>query len=175
MSPVGTRGLTWALCGKGSRDLMLFPDAAIRILREARWSPDAKRSFEIMSGGFHWSDECLSDVARICVESDNWSFRYVMGYRASLIRSTPRHELREPWDQLSIECPNWPGFRTERCDPSLAQELDRESKKASDDLDELDRRINAARAKGESLIIDPTIRSCERLATRTGTSNMNAT
>ena len=123
---------------------MLFPDVAIRILREARWSPDATRRYEIMSGGFHWSDERLLDVARICVESANWSFRYVMGYRASLIRTAPRNELREPWDQLRIECPNWPGFRTERCAPSLAQELDRESQRACDDLDELDRKINTA-------------------------------
>lgn len=123
---------------------MLFPDNAIDMLRRARWSADATRSFEIFSGGFHWSDECLSDVARICVESDNWSFRYVMAYRASLIRGTPRDELREPWDQLRIECPEWPGFRPERCDCSLAQELDRESQKAMDDLDEFDQKCNMA-------------------------------
>lgn len=126
---------------------MLFPDAAIKMLRRARWSADAKRSYEILSGGFHWSDECLLEVARVCVESDNWAFRYVISYRASLIRGMPRNELREPWDQLRIECPNWPGFRSERCDHSLAQELDRESQKACDDLDELDRRCNVAKKR----------------------------
>ena len=123
---------------------MLFPDAAIEILRRARWTPDATRSYEIMSGGFHWSDECLFDVAQICVESDSWAFRFVVGYRASLIQGVPRDELREPWDQLRTECPDWPGFRPERCHKSLAKELDQESQKASDDLDDLDRKINAA-------------------------------
>lgn len=123
---------------------VLFPYSAIKILRDARWSANATRSYEILSGGFHWSDECLLDVLRICVESDNYAFRYVIGFRASLIRGVPRNELREPWDQLRIECPNWPGFRSERCNPSLAQELNRESQKACDDLDELDRRCNVA-------------------------------
>ena len=124
---------------------MLFPDAAIEILREARWIPDATRSYEIMSGGFHWSDEKLIDISRMCVDLDNWSFRFVIGYRASLIRGEPRDELREPWDQLLNECPDWPGFREERCSSILAEELNRASKKVCDDLDELDREINATR------------------------------
>jgi hypothetical protein len=123
---------------------MFFPDAAIRILREARWEPDAKRSYEIMSGGFVWSYERLGEASRICVESDSWAFRYVMGYRASLTHGTPRDELREPWDQLLSECPDWPGFRPERCDPILAPELDERSHKACADLEELNRKINAA-------------------------------
>lgn len=128
---------------KGSSDLMLFPDAAIQILREARWSPDATRRYEILAGGFYWSDELIFDVARICVEAESWAFRFVVGYRSSLIRGVPRDELRKPWEQLQIECPNWPGFRQDRCGPSLIQELNREDQKACDDLDDLDRQIAA--------------------------------
>jgi hypothetical protein len=34
-----------------------FPAEAIDILRQARFNPDAKRSFDGMSGGFLWGDE----------------------------------------------------------------------------------------------------------------------
>ena len=126
---------------------MLFPDAAIEILRTSRWLPDATRRYEILAGGFYWSDERIFDVADICIESDSWAFRCVIAFRSSLIRGAPREDVRKPWDQLRKECPGWPGFRTERCDSLLVQELDREEQKACDDLDELDRKINAAMKK----------------------------
>jgi hypothetical protein len=132
---------------------MLFPHATIAILREARWSPDAARTLEVMSGGFMWSDERLDDVACICTQVDSWAFREVIAYRASLIRGVPRTELREPWDQLHRECPSWPGFRLERCDPSLKETLDAENEEVMRQLDHMSevceraRRINAIREK----------------------------
>ena len=99
----------------GPRNLMLFP-AAIEILREARWSLDATRRYEILSGGFYWTDERIFEVADICMDSESWAFRYVLRYRASIIGGEPRAELRAPWDQLRKECQEWPGFRPERCD-----------------------------------------------------------
>lgn len=132
---------------------MLFPDDAIAILREARWKPDAKREFELMSGGFVWSDEHLGDIALLCVELDNWAFREVIAYRASLIRSAPRTELREPWEQLRRECPDWPGFRPERCDPSLESAMDSENNQMIQQLEHMSdvceraQRIDAIRKK----------------------------
>ncbi len=132
---------------------MLFPDAAIIVLREARWSPDADRTFELMSGGFVWSDERLVDVAHICTEVDNWAFRSVIAYRASLIRGVPRTELVEPWDQLRLVCPDWPGFRPERADPSLKKALDAENEEMirqlehTSDVCERAQRISAIREK----------------------------
>jgi len=118
---------------------MLFPDEAFALLQQARWDASATRQYEIMSGGFAWSDEWPSDVAYLCVERGSWAFRYVMGYRASLIRGAPREELRAPWDQLLRECPEWPGFRPERSSPALTKDLDYESNRAFRELDELDR------------------------------------
>ena len=124
-----------------SADSNLFPKAAIEILQNTKWSPDAKRSYELMSGGFHWSDEGLPNVTMICFEVESWAVRYVMGYRASLIRGKPREELKGPWDQLLTECPNWPGFRAERCHPSLMEELDQESLQLEKELDELEEKL----------------------------------
>ena len=132
---------------------MLFPDDAIAILREARWQPDAKRSFELMSGGFVWSDERLGDISLLCVELDNWAFREVIAYRASMIRNAPRTELHEPWDQLMQECPDWPGFRPERSDHSLMKALDAESDESIQRLEHMSdvceraQRIKAIRKK----------------------------
>ncbi|NQT40367.1 MAG: hypothetical protein HQ581_22930 [Planctomycetes bacterium] len=132
---------------------MLFPDAAITILRQAHWRPDAERDFELMSGGFVWSDEHLGEIALVCTEVDNWAFREVIAYRASLTRNAPRPELREPWDQLRRECPDWPGFHPERSDHSLNDALDAENEEAMrqlhrmSDVCERAQRINAIREK----------------------------
>lgn len=72
----------------------LLPDDAIAILRRAVWQADAKRSYELMTGSFWWSDELVHEVSGLCVERDNWSFRYLMGYRGSLIRGTPEEAYR---------------------------------------------------------------------------------
>ena len=121
---------------------MLFPDTAIDVLREAVWDQDATRHFEMMSGGFMWSDEGWRDVARMCVRLDNWAFRYVLGYRASLIRESPRHELVAPWEQLLESCPDWPGFREDRCAPELRTELDATCEQRMAEFDELDRQLS---------------------------------
>jgi hypothetical protein len=132
-------------------DEMLFPEQALAILREARWDPDATRSFEIMAGGFHWSDErLLGDAASACLASGSWAFRYLIGYRASLIRGVPREALRAAWDHLSQECPHWPGFRPERMSPALAAELDRESRRTCIGLRRLERKLrNRGACSGE--------------------------
>ena len=108
----------------------LFPEAALTILRQARFDANASHHFEIMSGGFSWSDERLLEVANVCMAEESWAFRILIGYRASLIREAPQEELRTPWGQLLRECPDWPGFRPERRSPELAAELERERRKS---------------------------------------------
>jgi hypothetical protein len=127
----------------------LFPEAALAILRQARFDANASHQFEIMSGGFAWSDERLAEVAPICTPQDNWSFRILMGYRASLTRDAPREELRAPWDQLLRECPDWPGFRPERRSPTLAAELEREGRRSCVGLRRAMREFE--KQKGENL------------------------
>jgi hypothetical protein len=127
-------------------DQMLFPEEALAILHEGRWDANATHSYEVMSGGFAWSDERLSQSATACMAHGSWAFRFLMGYRASLIRGSPRKELRPPWDQLLRECPEWPGFRPERRDPSLATELDRESRQVDVCVRRIERRMRQSAA-----------------------------
>jgi hypothetical protein len=95
-------------------DGWLFPEAVLAIIRRARWNPQAACSYEGLSGGLRWDDEFPREAISACVQADNWAFRFVWAYRASLIRGRPREELRVAWDQLAQECPHWPGFRPER-------------------------------------------------------------
>jgi hypothetical protein len=104
---------------------LLFPEEAIVILRAAVYFADAKRSYDMMSGSFLWSDELLRESAPACRRHNSWAFRYLLGYRGSVIRGTPDNKLLPVWEQVMRSCPNWPGFRPERNSTNLAAELRR--------------------------------------------------
>ena len=130
-------------------DSLLLPDDAIVILRRAVWQPDAKRSHELMTGSFWWSDELVGEVARLCVGKDNWSFRYLMGYRASVIRGAPNVAFRPVWEQVAQECPDWPGLRPERNSQALAVELHREGRRQCVEFMRWERQLRAKSPKDE--------------------------
>ena len=112
------------------------PEVLIEVLRGCRHDPDAKRSYELMSGGFVWSDEYPSGFS---FATDDSAFRFLVGYRASLIRGAPREELRSVWDAVLAGYPDWPGFRPERRSTDLVVELDAASKHMMRSVDALDR------------------------------------
>jgi hypothetical protein len=110
-------------------DEMLFPDEALAFLGNARYDRAAKRGFEGLTCAFHWSDELLFQVHRICRNHESRAFFYVMVFRSSLIQRKPIEEYRRTWDQLREACPEWPGFRPERCSTELARDLVRTMKR----------------------------------------------
>jgi hypothetical protein len=115
----------------------LFPPAAIQILRSARWDRGATRAYEALSGGFWWSDEFPDGLVEACRRAGSWAFRYLMGYRASLVAGCPREALARPWRQLERECPGWPGFRPERRGPELLAEQEAESRRVVAEFESL--------------------------------------
>ena len=121
------------------------PEVLIPHLRELRADPQATRHYEMMSGGFMWSDERpgggYSEVA------GDYAMRFLFGYRASLVRGQPREDLRSVWEVVLAACPEWPGFLPERCSPALAEELSRASKSGLRDLDRLERVLSRAAAR----------------------------
>jgi hypothetical protein len=102
-----------------------FPAEVIDLLREVQWSSTAKRCFDGMAGGFFWDDELPMGAIQTSMRIDNWAFRVVIAFRASLIAGEPREECRAPWDQLHRECPEWPGFRPERQSAELRLPMER--------------------------------------------------
>lgn len=112
------------------------PEVLVDHLRELVVDTDATRHFEMMSGGFYWSDEKPDGYSDA---TSDYAFRFLIGYRASLVRGAPRAELRFVWDAVLAACPQWPGFLSERCSPALADELERASKASMRSLERLDR------------------------------------
>ena len=102
-------------------DRLLFDQEALDFLSGAVYDPDAKRSYEVMSDSFAWSDELLWDA--LAEFGTAWPFRELMAYRGSVIRGAPDFELRPVWEQVAKACPGWPGLRPERNSPTLATEL----------------------------------------------------
>jgi hypothetical protein len=110
-------------------DEMLFPEEALAFLTEARYDPDARRGFEGLSTSFHWSDERLPRVVRLCLNHDSRAYFYAMVYRTSLIKGEPIEAYRRVWEQLREACPEWPGFRPERCSTELQPAWERAMKR----------------------------------------------
>jgi len=115
-----------------------FPETALAVLRGTRWNPEATCSYEGMSGALRWDDEFPDEAIKACIREDNWAFRFVWAYRASLIRGQPCEELRAAWEQLSRECPEWPGFHPERRSTSLRERLDSDAERFLREFEELD-------------------------------------
>jgi hypothetical protein len=100
-------------------DEMLFPEDALAFLRQTCYDPDARRGFECLSTSFHWSDERLPQAMRLCLNHGSRATFYVMVFRTSLIKGEPIEEYCRNWKQLREACPEWPGFRPERCSTEL--------------------------------------------------------
>jgi hypothetical protein len=118
------------------------PEILIQHLRGMLVDPAATRQFEMMSGGFFWSDERPPNYSD---SSADYALRCVLAYRASLTRGKPREQFRSVWDAVIAGCPQWPGFLAERRSPELAAELDRASKSGLKSLDRLDRALGKAK------------------------------
>ena len=87
---------------------------------------DASRELELFGGAFVWSDERPTLDSPDGTISITRFFQYLLWYRKSLIEESPVAAFSKYWDEFRRLCPNWPGFRAERCDPVLRSELDAE-------------------------------------------------
>ena len=118
--------------------------------RALRFDPEASRGFDVFAGGFVWTDEWSPALEEACrrasaVEFADF-FRQVVGYRASVIRGDADEKLFPCWKALERLCPEWPGFRPERCSGALLADLERtndlELAKFERDLDDIERRFS---------------------------------
>jgi hypothetical protein len=120
------------------------PEKLIPHLQALCYDPAAERSYEMMSGGFMWSDELPPSDVYFDPHDGDYALRFLLGYRASLIRGRPDEGLRPVWDAVLAACPNWPGFRSERCSVSLAAELEKEGKASMRHLERISRVLDKA-------------------------------
>lgn len=125
-----------------------FPQSVLAILRQTTWDPNAICIYDGISGGLVWSDEYPREAFAECFSSNNWAFRYVLAYRASLIQGIARDEFRAPWFQLVLECPNWPGLRQERRSPTLRDYLNESQARFKEEFLEVDTKYGDTRREG---------------------------
>jgi hypothetical protein len=94
-------------------------------IKNLHFDPEAKISYELLSGGLTWSDE-LADLKKVELgHQDNFVMHALWAYRTSLIKEKPRYELKEIWEQVKKNYPNWPGFQKERISPKLLAPLEK--------------------------------------------------
>jgi hypothetical protein len=101
-----------------------FPWEALIPVRDAQHDEAATFTLELCSGGFVWSDENYVEFAAACRGRGNHHYPEPIAYRASLILACPREDCRQGWEELRRLVPQWPGFRPERCSPSLRVALE---------------------------------------------------
>lgn len=112
----------------------------LEFIRSLEYDPDARRTFEWLSGAFVWSDEgmVLPDQPAEVVIIVGGLIKRLAAYRASLILGEPRTEFADVWDEVRKAAPNWPGFRPERQHPDLHEPLERALAEVIPSLDRLD-------------------------------------
>jgi hypothetical protein len=126
----------------------VFSSAALAVMNRQTADPAAVSSYDVMSGGLHWSDEfdALTAQEKNTV-LEGWAFRYLLGYRASITLGEERAEFRPVWEQVSEHAPNWPGLRPERWGENARRRLlaaQRGRPRCVEDLDELERELGPA-------------------------------
>ena len=89
-----------------------------------QYDPDAKRTVEPFGCAFVWSDEHPGTEDDDRTISPLEFLQYLVWYRKSIIENEPFEPFTSYWNLFRSECPTWPGFRPERCDPLLLPELE---------------------------------------------------
>jgi hypothetical protein len=84
------------------------------LLGQCLYDPDAERIYDIMRGGFLWSDEFPA-----CSTHDEFLLVLdvlapVIAHRASLTLGEPDPTREDSWNALQTAVPSWPGFRLDR-------------------------------------------------------------
>lgn len=102
---------------------MAIPPELLTLLRHASFDPAAVRKFNLMDGGYRWSDEFPEGFFDEVIRLNYWLDRYLAAHRASLVLGGDVDRFRSIWQEVEREAPDWPGLRPERSDASLAPEL----------------------------------------------------
>ena len=85
------------------------------VLSDCSCDEDAKRYYDVLRGGFVWTDELPGRERRSEFLGATFQLADVIAYRASLSLGQEANEKwTQAWNQLKEILPNWPGFRQER-------------------------------------------------------------
>ena len=118
----------------------LFSDGALRILNCMQLDEDATYFYDMMAGGFVWSDE-FPDI-----RSEKWKifrqglvFRYLIALRRQITLEYEGMGIHPLWLQVVQEAPNWPGLIIERRTGRIVKRLKAAERKLAYELDQCDK------------------------------------
>lgn len=115
------------------------------VFNRLTYDPNAERSVHLQAGGFVWSDETPDFRTEGTFPIPITRFMIcLISYRTTLIRGLPHEPFTPCWQEFKRCCPDWPGFRPERSDPGLVDDLDRELDR---EYDRLERRLKICERK----------------------------
>ncbi len=83
---------------------------------------DATVKFDIFSG-FRFSDErppCMAEATDYSLPFVTL-MRFLLAYRMSIVKGSPRVEFEPYWEMARELAPNWAGFSQDRCSESALQ------------------------------------------------------
>jgi hypothetical protein len=103
-------------------------ERAINKLKQAVWSPNASLNIELLSGTPFWDDERFDEFLMACTDESSdrihdlnlWRCYLVTGEKSPL---ADYDRCEETWNDVLLRCPSWPGFRSERCTPDIANQI----------------------------------------------------
>jgi hypothetical protein len=107
---------------------------------------NAIRSLHFQATSFYWSDEMPEFVDDGYDASIRHFMIWLLSYRKVLMYGESVSEFEPLWNRLIELCPNWPGFNTNRRDPILILELERET---DDAFNWLERACNVRKRRNE--------------------------
>jgi hypothetical protein len=75
--------------------------------------PNARLSYDLLSGGLIWSDEVPNEPI-----GDMLMFRYLLKWRTDIILEKVHPDVWQYWSAAKSAFPKWPGFAPCRCTPN---------------------------------------------------------
>ena len=93
----------------------LFSSNALTILDSMIYDASATYRYDVMSGGFFWSDEFPERNTPEWKEIQyNDVYRLLLAIRREITLGHMSYESHPLWAQVASEAPNWPGLHHER-------------------------------------------------------------
>lgn len=102
----------------------VFSRKAIQILNAMPFDENATYFYELMAGGFLWSDEFPE------IDSNKWKdfghddvYRYLLAIRREIMLGNEDRKQHPLWKQVKTYAPSWPGLRQERLTGRIVNRL----------------------------------------------------
>ncbi|HZZ42963.1 MAG TPA: hypothetical protein VFE58_08495 [Tepidisphaeraceae bacterium] len=96
------------------------------LFKTLKYSPSATAIYDLLSDALIWEDEIPKNLPF----TDIGFLRHIWRFRITLLQSNG-NPTDQGWTAMRSACPEWPGFRSERCESPATLELFEQLKRKS--------------------------------------------